>query len=252
MGFENRLKRKLARGESTRGLWVTLESPTVTEIAVTLGFDWVVIDAEHGHLDFKELLEHIRVTANTHTTPLVRIQEIEQGLIKRVLDLGAQGILVPQVCNAEEVARAVRFAKYPPWGIRGVGGERATGWGLTLRDYTAVANDEVMVIPLVENVEAEANLDEILAVPGVDAIQLGPADFSSSAGYLGQWEGPGIAERLLAIREKVHAHGLACGVLATSAEDAAMRRSQGFRLLGLGTDTGFLIRSAQQALQHLG
>src|SRR2546422_4045913 len=93
----NTLKQKLAQGQTTLGLWVTLESPTITEIAVTLGFDWVVIDAEHGHLDFKEILEHVRVTHSSSTTPLVRIQEIEQGLIKRVLDIGADGILVPQV-----------------------------------------------------------------------------------------------------------------------------------------------------------
>src|SRR3954454_10066592 len=110
----NALKQKLAQGQTTRGLWVTLEAPTITEIAVTLGFDWVVVDAEHGHLDFKEILEHLRVMRHSATTPLVRIQEIEQGLIKRVLDLGAAGIIVPQVRDAGEVEQAVRFAKYPP------------------------------------------------------------------------------------------------------------------------------------------
>src|SRR5947209_7629480 len=97
------LKQKLARGQTTAGMWITLESPTISEIAVVLGFDWIVVDAEHGHLDFKEILEHVRVTRHTVTTPLVRIQEIEQGLIKRVLDIGAQGIIVPQVTSAAEV-----------------------------------------------------------------------------------------------------------------------------------------------------
>ena len=126
MTAPNPLKKKFASRRPTTGLWVTLESPTITEIAVTLGLDWVVIDAEHGHLDFKEILEHIRATLNSNTVPLVRIQEIEQGLIKRVLDLGAGGILVPQIYSPDEVARAVRFAKYPPWGQRGVGSERST------------------------------------------------------------------------------------------------------------------------------
>src|SRR4051794_31244249 len=113
MIHNNSLKRKLVAGKVTHGLWVTLESPTITEIAVTLGFDWVVIDAEHGHLDYKDIMEHVRVTRNTDTTPLVRVQEIQQGIIKRVLDVGAAGIIVPQVTSPEEVERAVRFAKYP-------------------------------------------------------------------------------------------------------------------------------------------
>src|SRR5688572_23394760 len=108
---QNTLKRKLARHEGTLGLWITLESPSITEIAVTLGLDWIVVDTEHGHLDFKEILEHVRVTRNTATTALVRIQEIERGLIKRVLDIGADGILVPQITSADEVEQAVRFAK---------------------------------------------------------------------------------------------------------------------------------------------
>src|SRR5262245_20177291 len=191
MSFHNSLKDKLTRHETTLGMWVTLESASITEIAVELGYDWVVIDAEHGHLDFKEILDHVRATRNSNTTPLVRIQEIEQGLIKRVLDIGAAGILVPQVNTAAEVEQAVRFAKYPPQGVRGVGGERATRWGTRLADYALAANDEIMVIPLIETVAAGEAIDAILAVQGVDAIYFGPADYSASAGFLGQWEGPG-------------------------------------------------------------
>src|SRR5215472_6059292 len=148
----NLLKQKLARGETALGLWVTLESPSITEIAVALGYDWVCIDAEHGHLDFKEIQEHVRAARNSGTTALVRIQEIEQGLIKRVLDIGAEGILVPQVTSAAEVEQAVRFAKYPPRGVRGVGGERATTWGMQLRTATRSADQETLVIPLMETV----------------------------------------------------------------------------------------------------
>ena len=127
---QNVLKQKLARGETTVGMWITLESASISEIAATLGYDWVVIDTEHGHLDFKEVVEHIRATRNSSTTPLVRIQEIEQGVIKRVLDLGAHGILVPQVVDAAEVERAVRFAKYPPGESAGsaASGPPSGGW----------------------------------------------------------------------------------------------------------------------------
>jgi 2-dehydro-3-deoxyglucarate aldolase/4-hydroxy-2-oxoheptanedioate aldolase len=248
----NHLKQKLRQSAVTLGLWVTLESPTITEIAATLGLDWVCIDAEHGHLDFKEIVEHVRAARNTHTTPLVRIQEIEQGLIKRVLDIGAEGIVVPQVTCAAEVEQAVRFAKYPPRGLRGVGGERATSWGLGLKAYTRSADQETLVIPLIETVAAARDIDNILKVPGVDAIFLGPADFSASSGYLGEWEGPGVAEQLLLIKDKARAAGLACGVMATDVKNAVMRREQGFRMIALGADTGLLIRATVEAMTALG
>lgn len=247
MPSPNPLKKKLASRKPTTGLWVTLESPTITEIAVTLGLDWVVIDAEHGHLDFKEILEHIRATRNSDTVPLVRIQEIEQGLIKRVLDLGAAGILVPQIYSPEEVAKAVRFAKYPPWGQRGVGGERATRWGLGLKTDTVAANSETLVIPLMETVSAGQCIEEICDIPGVDAIQFGPADYSASAGSLGEWEGPGVAAQLLAIKDRIRARGLPCGILCRDSQDLLLRRDQGFQMLGVGTDTGLLIRGLQNS-----
>ena len=111
-----KLKQKLNGGKVALGLWVTLESPSITEIALRLGLDWICIDTEHGHLDFKEVVEHLRAASRSNVACLVRIQEIEQGVIKRVLDLGADGIVVPQVRTAEEVERAVYFAKYPPRG----------------------------------------------------------------------------------------------------------------------------------------
>jgi 2-keto-3-deoxy-L-rhamnonate aldolase RhmA len=251
MPFRNRLKEKLKANEVALGMWITLDSPSITEIAVELEFDWVVIDAEHGQLDFKEILEHIRATRNSGTTPLVRVQEIEQGLIKRVLDLGSAGILIPQITSAAEAALAVRFAKYPPKGIRGVGGERATRWGMNVADYTRVANDEIMVIPLIETVAAGEAIDAILAVEGVDAIYFGPADYSSSAGYLGQWEGPGVADAIIRLKDRARARGIASGIMSTSVQNALERRQQGFQMIGVGSDTGLLIRSSVEALKAL-
>jgi 2-keto-3-deoxy-L-rhamnonate aldolase RhmA len=251
INHQNSLKQRLAAGETAIGLWITLEAPTITEIAVTLGFDWVGIDAEHGHLGFREIQEHIRVCRNTACTPLVRIQEVQQGLIKRVLDIGAEGILVPQVYGPEEVARAVRFAKYPPWGIRGVGGERATSWNLDLAGYTAAANRETLVIPLMETTAAGEGIESILDVPGVDAIYFGPADYSSSAGYLGQWEAPEVVDRLQAIKARILARGVPCGISAGDPEAARKRREQGFRMICVGSDTGLLIKGAQAGMGAL-
>ncbi|MBL9124570.1 MAG: hypothetical protein JNG90_13125 [Planctomycetaceae bacterium] len=247
----NHLKRKLAAGQPVNGLWVTLESATVSEIAVMLGLDFVVIDTEHGALDFGDVLNHLRAIGDSTTTPLVRIPKIDQGIIKRVLDLGAAGIIVPQVNSAAEVAEAVRLAKYPPWGIRGVGGERATRWGTAIAEYTDTANDETLVIPLLETVAAGQALDAILDVKGVDAIWFGPADYSASAGYLGQWEGPGVAEQLLGLSGRIRARGLACGIMGTDFDDAKKRREQGFQMIGIGFDAGLLVRVINQGLAHL-
>ncbi|HVF10201.1 MAG TPA: aldolase/citrate lyase family protein [Abditibacteriaceae bacterium] len=246
------LRQKFTYGWPTYGLWVTLESPSITEIAGHLGVDWVVIDAEHGHLDLKNVLEHVRVANLMNLVCFVRVQEIQQGLIKRALDIGADGILVPQVRSAEEVATAVRFAKYPPEGIRGIGAERSTRWGMGMVNCTRSANDSVMVIPLMETVEAGDAIEDILDVPGVDALFFGPADYSASAGFLGEWEGPGVAERLLEIQARIRARRIPTGIVATGHENLQLRKQQNFQMIALGIDAGLLIRAARGAMEAAG
>ncbi len=200
--FSNPLRARLQNGATTYGLWVTLESPTVTELAVLLGLDWVCIDMEHGHLDYGAVMAHLRTVRDTTTTAIVRIPEIQQGIVKRVLDMGAQGIILPLVSSRAEYDRALSFGRYPPVGIRSIGGERAVQWGLDTAGYLAAANREVMMIPLIETRGAVEQIDAILDTPGLEAIFFGPADMSSSYGYPGQWEGPGVAEHILDIRAK--------------------------------------------------
>src|SRR5436189_4720863 len=120
----NPLRDRLRQRETSYGLWVTLESPTVTEIAVTLGLGWVCIDMEHGHLGFREVMEHVRAVRGSATTALVRVPEIGQSSIKRALDIGAHGVLLPLVRGREDVEQGMSFGRYPPRGVRGVSGER--------------------------------------------------------------------------------------------------------------------------------
>src|SRR6478609_3879292 len=134
------LRVSLAANRPVYGLWVTLESPSITEIAVGLGLDWVVIDAEHGHLDWKEIVEHLRTTVRSETVALVRIAELNIALIKRALDCGADGVVIPWIETSEQLRQAVEFARYPREGIRGIGAERATAWGEALAQHTAEAN----------------------------------------------------------------------------------------------------------------
>lgn len=250
--YLNPLKRKLTAGETALGFWVSLEAPAITEIAATLGLDWVLIDAEHGSLELKEIVEHFRAARNSQTAVLVRITEIQPGIIKRALDLGADGIMVPQVNTAEEAALAVRLAKYPPQGLRGLGGERATRWGLTKAAYLAAANRETLVIPMMETPESAANIEKIAAVPGIDAVYFGPGDFSSFSGYLGEWEGPGVAEQLLTVKEKLLARHIPCGIAGTDPADCQRRVEQGFRMISIGSDTGAIINAMKTGLRAMG
>src|SRR5437773_5757747 len=178
-----RLREKLAADEPIYGLWVTLESASISEMAVALGLDWIVIDAEHGHLDWKEILEHLRGTVRGDTVVLVRVAELNAGLIKRALDIGADGVVIPWIETAEQLRQAVTFATYPPEGVRGIGAERATCWGESFALHTQEANEHVLVIPIIESVTAGQNIKQLRQVNGVDLFFFGPADYSSSAGY---------------------------------------------------------------------
>lgn len=247
-----RFRAKLARHEPVFGLWVTLESATITEMAVAMGLDWVVIDAEHGHLDWREINEHLRAALRSDTVALVRLVERSTSLTKRALDIGADGVVIPWMETAEEMRAAVEDCRYPPEGRRGIGGERATVWGQCFAEHTTEANENVLIVPIIESVRAVKNIAEMCKVEGVDVFFFGPADFSASAGFRGQWEGPGIAEQILELKDTIRAAGKQCGLLATSIENLHERLEQGFRMPGLGADTGLLFRSLHQALRAVG
>src|SRR5262245_60386849 len=221
-----KLRKKLAADEPVYGLWVTLESASITEMAVALGLDWVVVDAEHGHLDWADILDHIRATVRSDTVVLVRVAELNIGLIKRALDIGADGVVVPWIESVDQLADAVKFAHYPPEGLRGIGAERATCWGRCFTDAVGEANDNVFIVPIIETVRAGKNIEQLAKVEGTEIFFLGPADYSSTAGYPGQWEGPGVADQLLAIKDTVRRHGKHCGVVSTSNENLLQRRDQ--------------------------
>lgn len=248
----SQLKQKLKSGQQTYGFWVTLESPSIMEMVCRMGLDWVVVDAEHNHLDHKDIVEHLRIANLLNVPVFVHIAEIDAALIARMFDLGADGVFLPQVRSADDVRRAICFAKYPPLGERGMAAERSSRWGRRMSTYVPRANDEIMIIPMMETIEAADALDEILAVPGIDAFLFGPADFSSSSGYPGQWEGPGVADRITELLAKIQAAGLPCAVLSGTPEDAVRRKDQGFNMIGLGSDTGTLIGGLTNNMRGVG
>ncbi|MCL4860474.1 MAG: hypothetical protein KJZ93_13750 [Caldilineaceae bacterium] len=251
-GIRNPLRQRLRAGQTTYGLWVTVESPNITEIAVALGLDWVCIDMEHGHLDYREVMEHIRVVRRSETSAIVRAPELQMSAVKRVLDLGAHGVILPYVRSRQELERAISFGRYPPAGVRGVGGERAFTWGLGFQEYIRCANDETLLIPLIETSEAVAEIDDILTIPGLEAIFFGPADLSAAYGHLGSWDEHGVAQTISEIKAKAAATGIASGIMARGVADAVRRRDEGFGMVALGSDMTLLVRSLQENLAQLG
>jgi 2-keto-3-deoxy-L-rhamnonate aldolase RhmA len=247
----NHLRRKWQEGKQTQGLWVTLADPSITEMAVTLGLDWVCVDMEHGHLDFNDVMGHIRIVRESETAVLVRVHDIEQGLIKRALDMGAHGVILPLIRSRADVVKGFQYGRYPLQGVRGIGGERNIKWGLGMQEYLSYANEETLIIPLIETRQAAEAIDDILGVPGLEAIFFGPADLSASYGYLGEWESPGIAELILNIRHKAKQRNISSGIMTMNAEDAVNRQAQGFDMIGLGSDGGLMIRSMVHSLQML-
>jgi 2-keto-3-deoxy-L-rhamnonate aldolase RhmA len=183
---------------------------------------------------------------------LVRIAELNGGLIKRVLDIGADGVVVPWIETPEQLEQAVAYGNYPLKGLRGIGAERATAWGRAMVEHVAEANDHVLVVPLIESVTAAQNINELVQVAGVELFLFGPADFSSTAGYAGEWEGPGVAQQILAAKDVIRAAGKHCGLLGTSNANLLEREQQGFRLLGLGFDSALLLRALTDSLSAVG
>ena len=246
-----KLRQKLKKNEPIFGLWVTLESASITEMAVALGLDWVLIDAEHGHLDWKDINSHISAALRSDTVVLVRIAERSTILCKRALDIGADGIMIPWMEKVEEVEEAVRDCLYPPEGRRGIGGERASAWGQCLNEHVAEANENVLIVPMIESIAAIPNVPSMCKIDEIDMFFFGPADFSSTAGFRGQWEGPGVAEQILSLKDTIKAAGKHCGVVSTSNQNITDRLDQGFQMLALGTDSGLLLRSLHQSLQKI-
>ena len=246
-----KLRNKLRSNEPIYGLWVTLESPSITEMAVSLGMDWVLIDAEHGHLDWKDISTHISAAMRSDTVVIVRIAERSTVLSKRALDIGADGIMIPWMESVEEIEKAVSDCNYPPEGRRGIGGERATAWGQCLKEHTAEANENVLVIPMIESIDAVPNVANMCKVDGVEIFFFGPADFSSTAGFRGQWEGPGIAEKILELKNTIKDAGKYCGVVSTSNQNLTDRLDQGFQMLAIGTDGGLMLRSLHESLKKV-
>jgi 4-hydroxy-2-oxoheptanedioate aldolase len=240
----NRFKQGLLRREVQIGLWCTLANHIAAEIVSDSGFDWLLLDTEHSPNEVPDILRHLQAVQGGSAAPVVRVAWNDAVLIKRLLDVGAQTILVPYVQNAEEAKRAVAAARYAPAGIRGVTGSgRASRYG-RVKDYLKKADAEVGVLVQVETREALSELDAIAAVDGVDGVFIGPSDLSASFGLIGQPLSPIIQAEIEKAGAKLRAAGKAAGILAGSVEDSNRYIGWGYTFVAAGVDTVLLARAA--------
>jgi 4-hydroxy-2-oxoheptanedioate aldolase len=241
----NAFKQALARGERQVGLWCALASPVATEIAAGSGFDWIVIDGEHGPNDIVTLLPQLQAMSGGTAEPVFRVPWNDLVIIKRALDVGARSLLIPWVQNASEARRAVAATRYPPLGVRGVARAiRANDYGRT-PDYHLNAHLDTCVLVQLETREALSEIEAVAAVDGVDGIFIGPSDLAAGHGHLGN---PGHPEVQAAIKDaatRIRAAGKSAGFLTGNAEEAQAMFEIGFNFTAVGNDVSILAANLQ-------
>jgi len=244
--FRSRLK----HGETLLGTLVTLSSPEVAEILAEAGFDWLFIDMEHSPLDVREA-QAILQTVGERCACVLRVPLNDEIWIKKALDIGATGIIIPQVNSRQEAERAVRFCKYPPQGSRGVGVARAQGYGARLQDYLDSANEEIAVIVQAEHIDGVSRIEEIVGVAGIDAVLVGPYDLSASMGKIGKVADAGVQAAIARVKVACASARMPIGIFAATAEAAKPFMREGYSLIAVGIDTIFLVEAANQLVRQL-
>ena len=242
---QNTFKRALAAGKAQIGLWSSLSSNYSVEVIAGAGFDWLLLDTEHSPNDLESLLTQLQAVAPYPAHPVVRVAWNDLVTIKRVLDIGAQSLLVPYVCTAEEARAAVAAMRYPPAGARGVAGTtRASRFG-RIKDYARRAHEELCLLVQVETRGALDAIDEICGVEGIDGVFIGPADLHASLGFPGEVAHPEVKPRIDDAIRRIRKCGKAPGILTSHEADARHWLQCGALFVAVGADVGILARGAE-------
>lgn len=255
------LKRRIKQGEAVNGCWLNLGSALTAEIVGLAGFDWALIDLEHGAGEEKDVLSQLQALEHTNTAALVRVESAERQRIYRVLDAGAEGVMCPHINNAAEARMVVNGLRYPPGGERGVAKMiRAAGFGKNFTAYYNSADENILGIVQIEAVEALNNLDEIAVIDGIDVLFIGPADLTMSLGIFGQFDHPLFINAVKAIVTAAQKAGKATGILLFNPDDYKTYYEMGIRMIACGGDAGFVadgsrtvagkLASARSLLNH--
>ena len=243
------LRERVLAGETTFGSWLSLGSPAAAEIAGQAGFDWLVVDTEHGMTSEATLLPQLYAVGTTGATALVRVERSDRLRISRALDIGAGGLIVPRVGSAADVAEALTWMRFPPEGQRGVAlGIRGQGFGRVGHAEIGTLNDVALGVFQIENPDAVADVDAIAAQPGADVIFVGPADLSHSLGVPGRFDDATYLAAIDAVVAACRKHGKAAGILLYTPDVIAAHLERGFRFVGLGSDGGFVMNGAKAML----
>lgn len=244
------VKDKLKMNQLTVGSWITLAHPAIAEIMANAGFVWLVVDLEHSVITIREAEELIRIIALKGVTPLVRLTSLDANQIKRVMDAGAHGIIVPMVNTKADAELAVSAVHYPPSGQRGVGLARAQGYGTTFRKYREWLDNKAIVIVQVEHIDAVNNLEEIISTPGVDGYFIGPYDLSASMGLPGQFDHPEMISVIERISRVGKVHGKPGGIHIVEPDIIQLEKriKEGFKFIAYSLDTRMLDTACRSGL----
>ena len=244
--FKARLKKK----ELLVGTVLGISSPEVAEIISEVGFDWVWIDMEHAAIDLVQA-QIMTQALRPGCAAIVRVPWNDSVWIKKTLDIGCDGVIIPQINTAEEARAAVQACKYPSEGIRSLGVARASKYGMEFQEYMQNANQEITIILQIEHIEGVNNVEAIINTPGIDAILIGPYDLSGSLGLIGQLEDPEVKNAIQKVKKACLVKGTPIGVFANGPASAKRHIADGVTLVGMGSDSVYLWKSAKQELEEL-
>ena len=250
----NPVKKALAEGKVQLGCaFAQLRSPEIVRILKASGFQWAFLDTEHGNFDLETIQDLCRVASLIDFCPIVRVADMQYHLVARSLDCGAQGIMFPRVEHPEILEKAVSWTKFPPVGIRGFGlTNMAVNYeAATIPQIMQYINENTLVVLQIESVRALEAREELLAVPGIDAVMIGPADLSISLGVPGEFQHPKMVEAMEAIRDTCVRRGIVPGTQTRTLSLAKFWRERGMRFLGCSSDTGMLMDRAQEVVAAL-
>lgn len=249
--LENPFRARLGSSKGLLGTWLMSGTSSTAEAMGRAGFDWLLVDLEHVPLDDQDALHVLQAIAGTGACAVTRLAANDSVLFKRALDLGAQTVMVPFVDSAEQARLAVSYAKYPPEGRRGFAAmHRASGYG-TATDYAKRANDSVYTIIQLETPEAVAALEEIAAVPGVDALFLGPGDLSANMGHIGNLAHPEVQQVIADVAQRCKAIGVPCGIVGPTPEMVGNFIEHGYAFVAVASDMGMMMRQANAFIQAI-
>jgi len=243
-------KKRLLAKEPLIGTIVTLPTAEVGEILAELGFDWLWIDMEHAPFTIQDIQCLVQAT-ESRCPCIVRAPAGDEVWIKKILDTGAAGVMIPHVNTPDQARRVLSWCKYPPQGTRSVGIARAQGYGLAFQDYVHTANQTVSVVLQIEDIEAVKNIESIIRVEGVDALMMGPYDLSGSMGKIGRVTDPAVEGEIEKFCAACMEAGLPMGVFGIDAEAVKPYIDKGFTLVAAGVDTMYLIQGAQNGLKEI-